>query len=155
MCLSTSRRRTNACCKHLLVVVTPHIGGSTAEAATRVSLEVAGEVLAVLDGKPARFAVNAPMVSPTRWHKFCTRILTWRNVSDAFIRNGSVDRWAGLKSNMKAKSLQKTGVLTAAIIKGMLEPVVETRVNLVNASCLAETHGLEISERKTPSRGAL
>ena len=31
---------------HPAVVVTPHIGGSTAEAATRVSLEVAGEVLA-------------------------------------------------------------------------------------------------------------
>src|SRR5581483_11446826 len=34
--------------QHPKVVITPHIGGSTEESATRVSLEIAGEVLAVL-----------------------------------------------------------------------------------------------------------
>ncbi|MDP3766403.1 MAG: phosphoglycerate dehydrogenase, partial [Dehalococcoidia bacterium] len=49
---------------HEKVIVTPHLGASTAEAQERVALDVAEEVLAVLRGDPARYAVNAPLVSP-------------------------------------------------------------------------------------------
>ncbi len=41
-------------------VLTPHLGASTAEAQVRASVEVAEQVLDVLAGRPARFAVNAP-----------------------------------------------------------------------------------------------
>ena len=41
-------------------VLTPHIAGSTVEAQTNVAVDVVEQVLDVLDGKPARFAVNAP-----------------------------------------------------------------------------------------------
>src|SRR5438132_11785392 len=41
-------------------VLTPHIAGSTAEAQTNVAVDVVEQILAVLDGKPARYAVNAP-----------------------------------------------------------------------------------------------
>src|SRR3989442_6138750 len=46
------------------VVVTPHLGASTAEAQERVAVDVAEQILAVLNGQPARYAVNAPMISP-------------------------------------------------------------------------------------------
>ena len=41
-------------------VLTPHLGASTAEAQVRAGVEVAEQVLDVLAGRPARFAVNAP-----------------------------------------------------------------------------------------------
>src|SRR5204863_10210692 len=41
-------------------VLTPHIAGSTAEAQTNVAVDVVEQILDVLDGRPARFAVNAP-----------------------------------------------------------------------------------------------
>ncbi|TMG38713.1 MAG: phosphoglycerate dehydrogenase, partial [Chloroflexi bacterium] len=41
-------------------VLTPHIAGSTVEAQTNVAVDVVEQILDVLDGKPARFAVNAP-----------------------------------------------------------------------------------------------
>ncbi len=134
---------------HPAIVVTPHIGGSTAEAATRVSIEVAGEVLTVLEGKPARFAVNAPMVSPS-----LAQILhPYINLAEQLGR--FYTKWVGgplgrIEVEYEGKiAAEDTGVLTAAIIKGLLEPIVETRVNLVNASLLAQMHGMEISERKT------
>ena len=41
-------------------VLTPHIAGSTTEAQTNVAVDVVEQILDVLDGKPARYAVNAP-----------------------------------------------------------------------------------------------
>ena len=42
------------------VVLTPHLGASTVEAQERAGLEVAEQVLDVLAGRPARYAVNKP-----------------------------------------------------------------------------------------------
>ena len=44
-------------------VLTPHLGASTAEAQVAVAEEIAEQVLDVLDGRPARYAVNAPLLS--------------------------------------------------------------------------------------------
>jgi D-3-phosphoglycerate dehydrogenase len=135
--------------KHPRVVLTPHIGGSTAEAATRVSLEIADQVLAVLKGQPASFAVNAPMVSASLAHV----LLPYMDLAERLGR--FYTKWVGgplgkleieYAGNIAA---EETGALTAGIIKGLLEPIVETRVNVVNAAMLAQTHGLDISERKT------
>lgn len=138
---------------HPAVVITPHIGGSTVEAATRVSQEIAQEVLAVLGGRPAKFAVNAPLVPVS-----LAQVL--RPYMELAERLGKFyTKWVGgplgkLEIQYEGKIAgEETGVLTAAIIKGLLEPIVETRVNLVNAALLAHTHGLEITERK--SRHAL
>ena len=46
------------------VVVTPHLGASTAEAQERVAVDVAEQVIAILQGQPARYAVNAPLIPP-------------------------------------------------------------------------------------------
>lgn len=135
--------------KHPAVVVTPHIGGSTAEAATRVSMEIAEQVLDVLNGRPANFAVNAPLVPVS----LAQVLRPYMNLAEKLGR--FYTKWVGgplgkLEIEYEGKiAAEDTGVLTAAIIKGLLEPVVETRVNLVNAAMLAQTHGLEISERKT------
>ena len=45
-------------------LLTPHLGASTAEAQVLVAEEVADQVLDVLAGRSARYAVNAPLVTP-------------------------------------------------------------------------------------------
>jgi len=45
-------------------LLTPHLGASTAEAQVLVAEEVAGQVLEVLGGRSARYAVNAPLLTP-------------------------------------------------------------------------------------------
>ncbi|MEA3442723.1 MAG: phosphoglycerate dehydrogenase [Chloroflexota bacterium] len=42
------------------IIVTPHLGASTIEAQANVAREAAEQVLMVLQGQPARYAVNAP-----------------------------------------------------------------------------------------------
>ncbi len=135
--------------QHPRVALTPHIGGSTAEAATRVSLQVAEEVLTVLQGKPARFAVNAPLVSPT----LAQVLYPYLDLAERLGR--FYTKWVGgplgkLQVEYAGSiASEETGALTAAVIKGLLEPIVDTRVNLVNASLLAQAHGLSVSEFKT------
>ena len=50
--------------RHPKVVATPHLGASTVEAQANVAAQVANEVLAVLEGRPTQFAVNAPSLRP-------------------------------------------------------------------------------------------
>ena len=45
-------------------LLTPHLGASTAEAQVAVAEEVADQVLDVLAGRSARYAVNAPLLTP-------------------------------------------------------------------------------------------
>ncbi|MCU0504849.1 MAG: phosphoglycerate dehydrogenase, partial [Chloroflexi bacterium] len=45
-------------------VLTPHLGASTAEAQVRVAVEAAQQVVDVLEGRSARYAVNAPLLTP-------------------------------------------------------------------------------------------
>jgi D-3-phosphoglycerate dehydrogenase len=131
------------------VIVTPHIGGSTHESQIRVSVETANEVLAILEGRPAHFAVNAPLVSPSLTPLLPPYINLAERLGRFYIQ------WVGdpLDSIEIEYAGQLAGedttVLTAAIIKGLLEPIHEDRVNLVNAQWVAKTHGLRISEHKT------
>jgi len=46
------------------IIITPHLGASTAEAQERVAVDVAEQIVDVLSGRPARYAVNAPMLAP-------------------------------------------------------------------------------------------
>ena len=48
---------------HERIIVTPHLGASTAEAQERVAVDVAEQILAILRGEPAQYAVNAPMIA--------------------------------------------------------------------------------------------
>ena len=51
-------RRTNQ------IILTPHLGGSTVEAQEQVAEDVAIQVVDVLNDRPARYAVNAPIIPP-------------------------------------------------------------------------------------------
>ncbi|MCH8162388.1 MAG: phosphoglycerate dehydrogenase, partial [Chloroflexi bacterium] len=53
----------NPLLSHDKVIVTPHLGALTEEAQERAAMDVAEQILAVLRGEPARYAVNAPLVS--------------------------------------------------------------------------------------------
>lgn len=134
--------------QHERVVLTPHIGGSTQESQVRVGIEIAGEVLAVLEGRPARFAVNAPFIPASLAPQLPPFMDLAERLGRFYIQwvGGPLDaieiEYTGVLAD------EETGVLTAAVIKGLLEPIHEDRVNIVNAQLVAQTHGLAVSERK-------
>ena len=135
--------------RHPKVVITPHIAGSTVEAQDQVAVDVAEQVIDVLSGRAARYAVNAPLMAP----RDLPFLAPYLNLAE---RLGRVAVQLGGK-NLKSCAITYSGALaeydlssvTAAVIKGMLQSVVDVRVNIINAMRLAGQRGLAVSEQKT------
>ena len=133
------------------IIVTPHLGALTAEAQERVALDVAQEVLSVLRGEPARYAVNAPLVS-------AETMKVLRPFLDVAERTASLATQL-CEGQLRAVELEYLGEianhdvtpLKAAAIKGLLAPISEENVTIVNANLVAEHRGLRITERTGPS----
>ena len=134
-------------------VLTPHLGASTAEAQVAVSEEIAEQVLDVLAGRPARYAVNAPLLSPEAAHTIGPYVplaeLLGRFIAQ-FARTG-----IGRLTVELAGELAETDAapVVAAVLRGVLETGTTERVNLVNAAILAKARGISVAERRTPDAG--
>jgi D-3-phosphoglycerate dehydrogenase len=130
------------------IIVTPHLGASTTEAQALVARDIAEQVVAIFKGQPARYAVNAPLISAETL-----------SVLAPFIEAAST---AGKLVNQLAKghmsSIQikcageicsyDTNILKAAVLGGLLEGISEERVNLINANIVATRRGLTVVEQK-------
>ncbi len=132
------------------LVVTPHLAGSTVEAQEEVAIDVAEQIVAVLNGRPARYAVNAPAILPETMAVLEPYMELARSLGSMATQLAegqlcSVEvTYAGKLANLD------TAPLKAMLIKGLLQPVLaEDDINLVNASVIAKSRGLQVTERKT------
>ncbi len=130
------------------IIVTPHLGASTTEAQASVALEVAEQVIAVLNAQPAKYAVNAPQISVELFavlSPFMQVASTLgslaRQLMEGQIKSVHI-RYSGEIANYD------TAAVRAAAIGGLLEGMSEERVNLVNASILASQRGIKVLEQK-------
>jgi D-3-phosphoglycerate dehydrogenase len=135
-------------------LLTPHLGASTAEAQILVSEEVAAQVLDVLDGRSARYAVNAPLLTPETARAIAP-YLPLAEILGRFFAQFSRGGVRTLTLEIAGELAEHDGSpLTAAVLRGLLENVTTERVNLVNAGALAKARGITVVERKTPDAGA-
>ena len=135
-------------------VLTPHLGASTAEAQILVSEEVADQILDVLDGRSARYAVNAPLLTP----ETARAIAPYLPLAETLGRFFAQFSRGGIKTltlEIAGELAEFDGApLTAAVLRGLLETSTTERVNLVNAMTLAKARGITVVERRTPDAGA-
>jgi D-3-phosphoglycerate dehydrogenase len=134
-------------------VLTPHLGASTAEAQVRVAEEACEQVIDVLAGRSARYAVNAPLLTPE----------TARAIAPYLPLTETLGRFAAqyLRTGVKTLTVDVAGdlaeydasQLTAAALRGILDNATTERVNLINAGFLAKSRGLTVNERKTSDAG--
>ncbi|MBI2979263.1 MAG: phosphoglycerate dehydrogenase [Chloroflexi bacterium] len=130
------------------IIVTPHLGASTTEAQTMVATDIAEQVVAVLKGQPARYAVNAPFISAetipvlipfiravTTAGKLLSQLITGQISSIQIKYDGEISGY-------------DTKALRAATLGGLLEGISEERVTLVNADKVAARRGLAVVEQK-------
>lgn len=132
------------------IIVTPHLAASTAEAQTTVAVDVAAQVIAVLEGQPVRYAVNAPLILPETLAVVTPFMGVARQVGQllAQLAEGQVSaitiKYEGEIANYDSAALK------AAILGGLLESVSEERVNIVNAHLIAQGRGIKVTEQKDP-----
>ena len=135
-------------------LLTPHLGASTAEAQILVAEEVAAQVLDVLDGRSARYAVNAPLLTPETARAIAP-YLPLAEILGRFFAQFSRGGVRTLTLEIAGELAEHDGSpLTAAVLRGLLETATTERVNLVNAGALAKARGITVVERKTPDAGA-
>ncbi len=129
------------------IIVTPHLGASTTEAQAMAATDVARQVIDVFKGLPARYAVNAPFISP----EILPLLAPFLKVA-ATVGSLVSQLVEGQMKSIKIKyngeiAKYDTNVLKAVILGGLLEAISEERVNLVNANIVAARRGLAVMEQ--------
>jgi D-3-phosphoglycerate dehydrogenase len=139
--------------RHPHVVVTPHLAASTIEAQERVGQDVASQVLAVLRGEPAIYAVNLPTVAAESF-KVIAPYLQAASQAASLATQLSSGQFESVEVEYLGElaDLDSTP-LKASVIKGLLASISDENVTLVNAGIIAEQRGLRITERKAPYDG--
>ena len=130
------------------VVVTPHLGASTAEATDRAGYQSAEQVVAALTGGVVSTAVNIPAIEAEDMEMlapFLPLATKLGRLAMEIAEGSSVER-------IEAAFLGRiadfdTRLLGLAVIVGALEGRTEEQVNLVNAPTMAHQRGIVFEEK--------
>ena len=133
------------------VVVTPHLGASTAEAQDRAGVVTAEQVTAALNGGVVTNAVNIAAVRPEEMEALAPFVPLCEKLGRLAqgLGGGSVDRvTAEFRGRIASHDTRLLGI---AVLVGILSGNTEEPVNLVNAPQMAEERGIELIETKDSS----
>jgi D-3-phosphoglycerate dehydrogenase / 2-oxoglutarate reductase len=134
------------------VIVTPHLGASTAEATDRAGFQAAEQVVAALTGGAVTTAVNVPAIKAEDlevlgpYVPLCTAL---GRLAVTLAAGSSVDR---IEVELLGRIADRdTRPLATATLLGVLQGHTEEDVNAVNAPAVAEERGIEVVETKNAS----
>ncbi len=141
--------KNSALTSHEKVIATPHLGASTEEAQIGVSVDIAEQIIDYLKCGVVRNAVNLPFVEPE----------TFEELKPFF---KLAEKMGGLGSQLiegRIKSVKifcfgedlndHSQIITSALLKGMLEPVIKENINYVNAPLMVRRRGIKVVESKS------
>jgi D-3-phosphoglycerate dehydrogenase / 2-oxoglutarate reductase len=131
------------------VIVTPHLGASTAEATDRAGYQAAEQVIAALTGGVVSSAVNVPAISAEDMEvlgPFVPLCRSLGRIALALADGSSVDR---VHTEFLGRIAERdTRMLSVQTLLGVLLGHTEEEVNEVNAPAIAEERGIEMAETK-------
>ena len=133
------------------VIVTPHLGASTAEATDRAGFQAAEQVVAALTGGVVTSAVNVPSIPAEDFEVMGPFLPLCRSLGRigtalALAQGGSVDR---VQIDFFGRLAERdTRLLAIEVLLGGLRGHTEEEVNAVNAPAMAEDRGIRIVEAK-------
>ena len=130
------------------IVLTPHLGASTVEAQIGVSVDVAEGIRAALRGEPVTAAVNMAPVSQEVMRVIRPYITLAERLGCTVcsLAEGAVSQVEVIYSGEITEV--NTSFLTTAVLKGMLNPILESEINYVNAPGVAKSRGIKVVEVK-------
>jgi D-3-phosphoglycerate dehydrogenase / 2-oxoglutarate reductase len=129
------------------VVVTPHLGASTAEATDRAGFQAAEQIVAALNGGSVTTAVNAPAVKAEDLEVLGPYLPLARALGHLAIvlaEGSSVERI--IVESLGRIAERDTRPLATSVLLGVLHGRTEEEANAVNAPYLAEERGIELVE---------
>ena len=130
------------------IILTPHLGASTVEAQIGVSVDVAEGIRATLMGQPVLNAVNMPPVSDKSMKVISPYLTLAESLGSmvCYLTEGAIK---SIEVTYNGDIVDaNTSLLTTAIIKGLMSPIMEQEVNFVNAPTFAKERHIKITEIK-------
>ena len=135
------------------LVLTPHLGASTAEAQESVGIEIAQSIRAALLEGTIRNAVNMPNLD-AKTLAIIGPHLRFGEKLGRFLSQIAPKRAESLNINYSGKVNEvDTTAITRAVLKGFLQTAGGSEVNEVNAPAFAESLGMKVSETRLSAPG--
>jgi D-3-phosphoglycerate dehydrogenase len=136
------------------VISTPHLGASSVQAQGNVATAIASQILDYLQTGMIRNAVNFPSIRPQDFEKMRPYLELAEKLGH--LQGQLCHPVQRLEIVYSGAELQQTPIdpLTQMVIKGLLDPILAERVNLVNAPYLLKERNIElVASVSTESRG--
>ncbi len=130
------------------VIVTPHLGASTAEATDRAGFQCAEQVVAALTGGVVSTAVNIPSIGAEDMavlRPFLPLASQLGRLAMGLAEGSSLERVEAAFFGRIAEF--DTRLLTSAVLQGALRGHTEEAINFVNAPSLAAERGIVVEEK--------
>lgn len=139
------------------VVLTPHIGASTAEAQRNVAVDVCVAVRdLLLHGELSR-SINLAAMDRRSWDALQPALLMARRaaaIGRALLGDRGVQIARRITVRVGSELAGASGAVLSSAALGVLENVVEVeRLNLISARALAEARGIELAMADPPTEG--
>jgi D-3-phosphoglycerate dehydrogenase len=135
------------------VICTPHLGASTEEAQIGVAIEIADQVLSVLNGDLPRFALNAPVVLPQEMAFLRPYLKVAQGLGQFFAQVARHPVTRLQLEYLGEIAAYDCSVLTAAALTAYLQHFSSERVNHVNAATIAAARGITVAEQRSTRAG--
>lgn len=131
------------------VICTPHLGAATDEAQINVAIAIADQVANFLTNGVIQNAVNFPALTAKQL-VILQPYLTIGEKLGSFLAQISTDapQEVQVEYNGEVAEYDATAA-TAAVLRGLLSPVLESPVNYVNASFIARERGIRVVEARS------
>src|SRR5438093_3915084 len=135
------------------LILTPHLGASTAEAQESVGIEIAQSIRAALLEGTIRNAVNMPNLDAKTLSVIGPHLRFGEKLG-RFLSQIAPRRAEVLNINYSGKVNEvDTTAITRSVLKGFLHAAGGSDVNEVNAPAFAESLGLKVSESRLSAPG--
>ena len=135
------------------LVLTPHLGASTAEAQESVGIEIAQSIRAALLEGTIRNAVNMPNLDAKTLAVIGPHLRFGEKLG-RFLSQVAPKRVERLNINYSGKVNEvDTTAITRSILKGFLQHAGGSEINEVNAPAFAESLGLRVTETRLSALG--
>jgi D-3-phosphoglycerate dehydrogenase len=128
------------------VIATPHVAGSTAEAQEELGTQVAVQIKDYLVEGIIRNAVNLPALSPDQYRRVRPYLALAERLG-ALVSQAADSRPARIRIRYAGEVAEVgTHLLRSAVLAGILNAVLDEKVNVVNAPAVAAARGLTVEE---------
>ena len=128
------------------LIATPHVAGSTAEAQEEVGTQIAVQVKDYLAEGIIRNAVNLPALSPEQYRRVRPYLELAEKLGN-FVSQVANSRPARIRIRYAGEVAEVgTHLLRSAVLAGVLNAILDEKVNVVNAPAVAAARGLTVEE---------